>query len=59
MLRLAGSDVPAGDVAASMGIDLVAIYLALRGAAKIFRGAALMYGKRPTLPEIVRWLRAA
>jgi ABC-2 type transport system permease protein len=59
MLRIASSEVPAGDVAASMGIDLVAIYLALRAAAKIFRGAALMYGKRPTLPEIVRWLRAA
>jgi ABC-2 type transport system permease protein len=59
MLRIASSDVPAGDVAASMGIDIVAIYLALRAAAKIFRGAALMYGKRPTLPEIIRWMRAA
>jgi ABC-2 type transport system permease protein len=59
MLRIAITEVPAGDIAASMGIDIVAIYLALRVAAKIFRGAALMYGKRPTLPEIIRWLRAA
>ena len=30
-----------------------------RAAARIFRASALMYGKRPTLPELVRWIRAA
>ena len=38
---------------------VVAIYFALRGAARIFRAATLMYGKRPNLPELIRWLRAA
>lgn len=28
-------------------------------AGKIFRTAILVYGKRPTIPELVRWLRAA
>jgi len=38
---------------------IVAIYFALIGAARIFRAATLMYGKRPNLPELIRWLRAA
>ncbi len=42
-----------------MAIGIAAIYVALRGAARIFRAAALLYGKRPTLPEVVRWLRTA
>jgi ABC-2 type transport system permease protein len=25
--------------------------------AKVYRIGVLMYGKRPTLPELVRWLR--
>jgi len=25
--------------------------------AKIYRVGVLMYGKRPTLPELVRWLK--
>jgi len=27
------------------------------GSAKIYRIGVLMYGKRPTVPELVRWLR--
>jgi hypothetical protein len=37
----------------------VSVYFALRAASKIFRAASLMYGKRATLGEVVRWLRAA
>jgi ABC-2 type transport system permease protein len=29
-----------------------------RGAAKVFRIGILMYGKRPTIPEILRWARS-
>jgi ABC-2 type transport system permease protein len=57
MLRLANTDVPTLDVVLSIAIGIAAIYGALRGAAKIFRAASLMYGKRPTLPELIRWLR--
>jgi ABC-2 type transport system permease protein len=28
-------------------------------AARIYRVGILMYGKRPTLPEALRWLRAS
>jgi ABC-2 type transport system permease protein len=59
MLRLTVTDPPWLDVIVSMAIDTAAIYLAMRAAAKLFRAAALMYGKRATLPELVRWLRAA
>ena len=37
----------------------VVIYLVMRGAGRVLRAASLMYGKRPTLPELVRWLKAA
>ncbi len=33
-------------------------YLTMRLAGKVFNTAVLMYGKRPTVPEILRWLRA-
>jgi len=37
---------------------VAAVYVALRATARIFRAATLMYGKRPDLPALVRWLRA-
>ncbi len=59
MMRLSSTDVPLTDVLASIAIGIAAIYVALRAASKILRAATLMYGKRPTLPELVRWMRAA
>lgn len=38
---------------------LIGIWLAVRYSAKIFRVASLMYGKRPTGPEVWRWMREA
>ncbi len=34
------------------------VLLAMRGAARVFRVGVLLYGKRVTLPEIWRWIRA-
>jgi ABC-2 type transport system permease protein len=59
MLRLSNSDVPVVDVVLSIAIGIVSVYLTLRAAARVFRAASLMYGKRPTVPELIRWLRAA
>jgi ABC-2 type transport system permease protein len=36
---------------------IVAIYVVLWVAARLYRVGILMYGKRATLPEMVRWLR--
>jgi len=36
---------------------IVSTWAAVRASAKVFRIGVLMYGKRPTLPEILRWAR--
>jgi ABC-2 type transport system permease protein len=59
MLRLAapGSSVPGWQVAASLGILAVAALIVLWVSARVFRVGMLLYGKTPTLPEIVRLVR--
>jgi ABC-2 type transport system permease protein len=59
IMRLSMGQVPPIDLAVSIAICVASIYLAIRGASKIFRAATLMYGKRPTLPELMHWLREA
>jgi ABC-2 type transport system permease protein len=41
----------------SMGILAFSTYLVARVAARIYRVGILMYGKRPSLRELARWLR--
>jgi ABC-2 type transport system permease protein len=50
---------PAYQIALSLLLLAVAIFLIVRVVARVFRVGVLMYGKRPTLPEIVRWMRTA
>ncbi|MFC1678862.1 ABC transporter permease [Elusimicrobiota bacterium] len=56
-MRVSVMPPPAWQVALSIGLMLAAIVLLLKGAARVFRVGILMYGKRPTLPEIFRWVR--
>jgi len=37
----------------------VTVVVTLRFAARLFRTALLMYGKRPSIAEIFRWMRQA
>jgi ABC-2 type transport system permease protein len=46
-----------GEVAISLGILLVSTVLVVRAAAKIYRVGVLLYGKRPSVRELIRWLR--
>lgn len=46
-----------GQVALSLGILVVSTVLMTRAAAKIYRVGVLLYGKRPSVREVVRWLR--
>ena len=46
-----------GDVALSLAILAVSMMIVARAAAKIYRVGILMYGKRPGLGELIRWLR--
>jgi ABC-2 type transport system permease protein len=59
MLRMCApnSAVPPWQIALSIGLLAASAWLALVIAARLFRIGLLMYGKTPTLPEIMRWAR--
>jgi ABC-2 type transport system permease protein len=48
---------PAYQLAISILILVVTIYAVLWVASRIYRVGILMYGKKPNLPEILRWLK--
>ncbi len=56
-LRMAVSDVPAIEVAASIALLALACIAVVMLAARIYRVGILMYGKRPNLAELFRWLK--
>jgi len=56
-LRIAIGAAPAWQIATSIILLVVTIVAVTWVAAKIYRVGVLMYGKRPTLPELTRWLR--
>lgn len=58
ILRLsAGADVWFVEIGASILLLVLAVWAVTWAAAKIFRTGILMYGKKPGLFEILRWLR--
>jgi len=57
--RMMGQGVPAWQVAVSIVGMLLAIWVTLVVASRIYRVGILMYGKRPTLPELIKWFRYA
>jgi ABC-2 type transport system permease protein len=58
MIRLGVIGVPAWQLAASLGVLALSVVGGLLMAAKLLRIYMLMYGKRPSLGEIIRNLRA-
>jgi ABC-2 type transport system permease protein len=56
-LRMAAMSVPAWQLALSLVLMLLATYGMVWVASRIYRVGILMYGKRPTLPEMLRWLK--
>jgi len=58
-VRVAMQQVPLWQVLLSLAIMLVTIYYVIWLSARIYRIGILMYGKRPTLPEILKWIRYA
>lgn len=56
-LRITLDAAPGWQIALSIGLMVATIIGAVWLAAKIYRVGVLMYGKRPTIPELVRWLR--
>ena len=58
ILRLAaGPEIWIGEILASIVLLGITVPAAMWAAAKIFRTGILMYGKRPTLREVGRWLK--
>lgn len=56
-LRISISNVPWYDIALSIVLMVATIWVVMWFTARIYRVGILMYGKRPNLPEILRWLK--
>jgi ABC-2 type transport system permease protein len=58
-MRMATSAIPGAQIAASLALLLVGIVVVAWIAGKIYRIGILSTGKRPTLAELIRWIRMA
>jgi ABC-2 type transport system permease protein len=58
-VRLSMHTPPIWQIALSIAILLATMYVILIISSRIYRIGILMYGKRPTLPEIVKWIKYA
>jgi ABC-2 type transport system permease protein len=56
-LRMASEIPPLWQFAVSIGLLVLSILVVLWFASRLYRVGILMYGKRATLPELIRWLR--
>jgi ABC-2 type transport system permease protein len=56
-LRMASEIPPVWQLALSIGLMVVSIWGVLWFSTRLYRVGILMYGKRATLPELMRWLR--
>ncbi len=56
-LRMGSQMPPLWQIGASIGLMLLAIWAVLWFSTRLYRIGILMYGKRATLPEMMRWLR--
>ncbi|HEY6400098.1 MAG TPA: ABC transporter permease [Blastocatellia bacterium] len=56
-LRIALGAAPAWQIAVSLILFVATIIAVTWVAGKIYRVGVLMYGKRPTLPEVAKWLK--
>jgi len=56
-LRMASQTPPLWQIGLSIGLMIVCIWGVLWFSSRLYRVGILMYGKRATLPEILRWAR--
>lgn len=57
MYRMALENVPVSEIVLSLGILIVSILIAAKLSAKIFRAGMLMYGKKPGLKTVLKFLK--
>ena len=58
LIRMGVSDVPLYQIATSLFILIVSVYFVIIASARLFRVGLLMYGKRPAIGEIVRYMKS-
>ena len=58
-VRWAAAPVPLSEVVLSLVILVLTLVGVTWVAARIYRIGILMYGKRPTIPELLRWVRTS
>ena len=56
-MRMTATPVPPGEVLLSLGGLALACLASIWLSARIYRVGLLMYGKRPTMRELARWIR--
>jgi ABC-2 type transport system permease protein len=59
LVRIVTQTPPLWQIALSLFIGAVTVVLLVWLAARIYRTGMLMYGKRATIPEVLRWVRQA
>ena len=57
LIRMGVSDVPFYQIAVSLFILIVSVYFVIIASARLFRVGLLMYGKRPAIGEIIRYMK--
>jgi len=58
-IRILVSEPPAWQVGLSLVLSVATIAFLLKATAKVFRAGLLATGKRPTIPELWRWMKEA
>jgi ABC-2 type transport system permease protein len=59
LVRIISQTPPFWQIALSLAIGVVTVILLLWLASRIYRIGMLMYGKKATIPEVIRWVRQA
>ncbi len=58
-IAMQGGDTPAWQIGLSIALMLATIYAMIWLCGRIYRVGILMYGKKPNLPEILKWIKYA
>ncbi|MDT5293432.1 MAG: type transport system permease protein [Acidobacteriota bacterium] len=57
LIRIVAQTPPFWQIALSLGIGFATVALLLWLASRVYRVGMLMYGKRATIPEVLKWIR--
>ena len=57
LIRIVAAEPPAWQIALSLGLGFATVASMLWLAGRVYRVGMLMYGKRATIPEVLKWVR--